>query len=46
MAHYRGWAGGEDGWGGWKAGGRLNHLLALFGLAMNPRSDSYGPKHA
>ena len=43
MAWYRGCKGervGEDGGGGWEAGGRLNPLLGLFGLAMHmsPRS--------
>ena len=31
---------------GWEAGGGLNPLLALFGLAMGPRSASHRPKHA
>ena len=39
--------GGWGGWkGGWEAGGRLNPLLGLFGLAMSPRSASHGPNHA
>ena len=29
--------------GGWEAGGRLNPLLGLFGLAMDPRSASHRP---
>ena len=35
-----------DGGRGWAAGGGLNPLLGLFGLAMNPRSASHRPKHA
>ena len=38
--------GGAGGGGGWEAGGRLNLLLGLFGLAMGPRSASRRPKHA
>ena len=38
---------GRGGWrGGWEAGGRLNHPLGPFGLAMSPRSASHRPKHA
>ena len=29
-----------------EAGGRLNHLLGLFGLAMSPTIASHRPKHA
>ena len=35
---------GEE--GGWEAGGGLNPLLGLFGLAMSLRSASHRPKHA
>ena len=45
MARYRGWVGGRGG-DGWEAGGGLNHLLGLFGLAMSPRSAIHRPKHA
>ena len=38
--------GGAGGGGGWEAGGRLNHPLGLFGLAMSPRSASHRPKYA
>ena len=31
--------GGLGGGGGWEAGGRLNPLVGLFGLAMSPRSE-------
>ena len=43
MARYRGWVGeGEvGGEGGWKAGGGLNPLLGVFGLAMSPKSTSH-----
>ena len=41
-----GWEGGRvGGGGGWEAGGRLNPLLGLFGLAMDPRNASHRPKH-
>ena len=49
MAHYRGRQAGGLGageGGGWEAGGRLNPLLGLIGLARGPRSASHGPKHA
>ena len=38
--------GGAGGGGEWEAGGGLNPLLGLFGLAMSPRSASHRPKHA
>ena len=38
--------GGVDGGEGWAAGGKLNPLLELFGLAMSPRNASHRPKHA
>ena len=38
--------GGVGGGGGWAAGGRLDPLSGLFGLAMSPRSASNRPKHA
>ena len=39
--------GGEaGGGGGWEAGGRLNHPLGLFGLAMSPRKASHRAKRA
>ena len=42
-----GWEeGGVGGERGWEAGGRLNSLLRVFGLSMNPRSASYRSKHA
>ena len=34
------------GTGGWAAGGGLNPLLELFGLAMSTGSASHRPKHA
>ena len=48
MACISGWVGGAwDRWrGGWAAGGRLNPLLGLFGLAMSPRSATHQPKYA
>ena len=40
--------GGErGGWrGGWEAGGWLNPLLGLFGLAMGLNSANHRPKNA
>ena len=47
IAHYRrGGEWGTDEGGRWEAGGGLNPPLGLFGLAMNPRSSSYGAEHA
>ena len=49
MACYRGRVGGKGmgEWRGkWKAGGRLNLPLGLFGPAIGPRSASHRPKHA
>ena len=38
---------GEVGVGaGWVAGGKLNPLLGLFGLAKSQRSANHRPKHA
>ena len=36
--------GGEGGGDGWEAGGRLYLPIALFGLAMSPRSISHRPR--
>ena len=47
MARYREWAGGRGRvMGGWEPGGRLNHPLRLFELAMSPKSASHRLKHA
>ena len=57
MACYRKWVGGWEGRGvgrgerggwrdGWEAGGWLNPLLGLFGLAMGLNSANHRPKHA
>ena len=37
---------GVGGGGGWEAGGGLNSLLGLFGLAISLRSANYRRKHA
>ena len=38
--------GGWGGWrGGWEAGGGLHHPIALFGVAMSPRSATHRPRH-
>ena len=38
--------GGAGGGGGWEAGGGLNYLFGLIGLAVSPRKASHRPKHA
>ena len=34
------------GGGGWEAEGRLYHPIALFGVAMSPRTTSHRPRQA